>query len=210
MKHCPNADCVHLAETGRAGEFRDEILRCSDCGAELAAGPPPEAERGRLAWSRLETPLDAHALRLARAALESAGIPSVTQQAGKTGRMLTPGAPAEDLYVPEHLAADAALVLEQALHDPVPLPDDEDLEFVGEDERPIEGDDATRAGSGDAAVSSEAAPSMAGGAPAAACPRCGSACITRSPEPVGERRGLLARLLRSPRTWHCLACTHRW
>ncbi len=203
MKHCPNADCVHLAETGRAGEFRDEILRCSDCGAELAAGPPPEAERGRLAWSRLETPLDAHALRLARAALESAGIPSVTQQAGKTGRMLTPGAPAEDLYVPEHLAADAALVLEQALHDPVPLPDDEDLEFVGEDEMPIAGDGDTPA-AGDGEVP------MASGEPAAACPRCGSASITRSPEPVGERRGLLARLLRSPRTWHCLACTHRW
>jgi hypothetical protein len=189
VKHCPNPDCVHLAETGRAGEFRDSIEKCSDCGAVLAGGPPPEVEPGRLAWSRVEVPADPHLLRQARAALETAGIPSVTQKAGKTGHMLGGEALAMELFVPEHLAQEAAVTLERALHAPVPLPDDDDLEFVGEDDAPI----SAEADAGDPG-----------------CPRCAADSVTRAPEPVAERRGLLSRLLRPGRDWQCLACGHRW
>jgi hypothetical protein len=46
---CPNPDCPHREETGRAAEFRAGIERCSDCGTALVDEDPFAAEAARSA-----------------------------------------------------------------------------------------------------------------------------------------------------------------
>ena len=132
MKHCPNPDCSHLAETGRAGEYRDVIAVCSDCGVALAPGEPPEIERpGQLRWTAVEVVPDPHAAHLVKSALAMEGIPSELRRVRADGEALTPGRPtAAEVMVPEHLAEAAIEILRGRPAEPVGLPDDENLEFV--------------------------------------------------------------------------------
>lgn len=140
MKHCPNPDCSHLADTGRAGEYRDEAVTCSDCRTDLAPGEPPEIEQpGQLRWTAVMEVPDPHAAHLARSALAMEGIPSELRRAAKDTDGLVPGTPAgAEVIVPDHLADAARKALEARSAEPVELPDDENLEFIDADGAQVE------------------------------------------------------------------------
>lgn len=140
MKHCPNPDCPHLADTRRAGEYRDEAVTCSDCGRDLVPGEPPEIEQpGRLQWTTVLIVPDPHAAHLARAALAMEGIPSELRRTAKATDSLVAGTPSSaEVIVPDHFADAAKEALEARSAAPVELPDDEDLEFIDADGRRIE------------------------------------------------------------------------
>ena len=140
MKHCPNSECSHLDETGRAGEYRDDIQRCSDCGSDLAAGAPPEIERpGQLRWEAVVEVPDQHAAHLVKSALAMEGIPCELRPVGKGGGSLVPGQPVKaEVIVPDHMADAAREVLSARSGAPVALPEGDDLEFVDADGMPLE------------------------------------------------------------------------
>ena len=74
-KHCP--DCRQ--------EYRDEAKSCSDCGAELADGPPPAAkiqepvreDSTALKWVAVHRADSAFLMELLKSKLEADGIPAM-------------------------------------------------------------------------------------------------------------------------------------
>ncbi len=44
--YCPNDQCPDHVEYGLRGEYRDGVVRCPKCQAELAPGSPPQQEVG--------------------------------------------------------------------------------------------------------------------------------------------------------------------
>jgi predicted nucleic-acid-binding Zn-ribbon protein len=88
MKVCPNRDCSFLQEYGEFAEYRDEIVRCVDCGTPLVDSrvAPPLPALSALARDEEEIDVDelaviatfdhpSHAHRH-RAHLEAEGIPA--------------------------------------------------------------------------------------------------------------------------------------
>ena len=223
MKHCPNPECSHLDETGRAGEYRDDIERCSDCGADLAGGAPPEIDRpGQLRWEGIVEVPDPHAAHLVKSALAMEGIPSELRPLGKGGGSIVPGqAVKAEVIVPDHLADAAREVLAARSGAPVTLPEGDDLEFVDADGMPLESlehDDYPAGGmeefpdtGGEEAPRPDPAASARNGAGPTACPRCSSSGVTSiPPEDPSASRGFFKRVFSSRASWTCLACQHRW
>ena len=228
MKHCPNQDCQHLAETGRAGEFRDDIAQCSDCGTDLAPGEAPEVEPpGQIQWVAMMVVADPHSAHLAKTALAMEGIPSELRPIRRDGEGMVPGRPgAAELIVPEHMAEAAKNVLAERSAEPVPLPDDEDLEFLDadgaamgvefdaeeaqiEDQISPEDPQVSSVPNPSAAVSQAAA--VPGDRGPACCPRCDSPTVTRATQPSpGESMGFWSKLFASRARWQCQACQHSW
>ncbi len=206
MKHCPNLECTHLEETGRAGEFREDIVTCSDCGTTLAAGEPPEMDlHGPTRWVAIAQVPDPHAAHLVKSALAMEGIPSELRRKAEASQGLVAGKPsAAEVIVLDHMAEAARKVLDERPAAPVALPEDEDLEFLDEDGNPIE-------------VEAEGEPSSAvaeietGTENWPNCPRCKTASVTHLvPGAPAATRGFLKRVFSSPPRWTCLACRHQW
>jgi hypothetical protein len=226
MKHCPNPECSHLEETGRAGEYREDIERCSDCGTDLAPGEPPEIDRpGQLRWEGIVEVPDPHAAHLVKSALAMEGIPSELRPLGKGGGSIVPGqAVKAEVIVPDHLADAAREVLSARSGTPVALPEGEDLEFVDVDGNPLESleDDGLPAEEMEEFANATDEPALrpdaaapARGAPdsayPAACPGCSSTGVTSiPPEDPSASRGFFKRVFKSRARWICLACQHRW
>lgn len=221
-------DCNHLAETGRAGEFRDDIAQCSDCGTDLAPGEPPEMEGpDQIKWVPMMVVADPHAAHLAKTALAMEGIPSELRPIRRDGEGMVPGRPAAaELIVPEHMAETAENVLAERSAEPVPLPDDEDLEFLDADgaalgmeidaqESLIEDQispDKLQPSSGPIRSSTRStAAAGSGSKPPTCCPRCDSSTVTQAQQPSpGESRGFWGKLFPSRSRWQCQACQHSW
>ena len=224
MKHCPNPECSHLDETGRAGEYRDDIVRCSDCGSDLAAGEPPEIDRpGQLRWEAIVEVPDPHAAHLVKSALAMEGIPCELRPVGKSSGSLVPGQAAKaEVIVPDHMAAAAREILKARSGAPVALPEGEDLEFVDAegmplqdmeedplppDPLPVERD---RNGEPAPADHDARATQRAPGA-GTACPNCSSSTVTSiPPEDPSASGGFFKRVFSSKAKWTCAACKHRW
>ncbi|MFQ5719254.1 MAG: hypothetical protein ACE5IK_06870 [Acidobacteriota bacterium] len=231
MKHCPNPECSFRKDTGRAGEYRDDISVCTDCGASLALGEPPAvpATTHDVRWVGVRLASDAHEVHLATSALAREGIPAQTRGVAAESAGVVLGQPSmAEIIVPAPFAEAAAQILETHLTEAVPLPEGEDLEFVDAEGVPIDIEEDLARDSPDApaAESFPAAPEGGAGAlrpPASmpdvdpepahprSCPRCESSGVTRLPPPSpAERRGLFARLFGSSPDWTCLQCGHRW
>jgi hypothetical protein len=43
--YCPNPDCPDVQESGKAGEYREDIVVCPKCGTALVAEAPPPVPR---------------------------------------------------------------------------------------------------------------------------------------------------------------------
>ncbi|MCZ6747224.1 MAG: DUF2007 domain-containing protein [Acidobacteria bacterium] len=206
MKHCPNPECMHLEETGRAGEFRDDIVTCSDCGTTLAGGEPPEMDlRGQMRWTAIAEVPDPHAAHLVKSALAMEGIASELRRKTGGSQGIVPGKPAAaEVIVPDHMAEAARKVLEERPDAPVALPDDDDLEFLDEDGNRIEVDAEEESPSAltDPGASNEDWPT---------CPRCKTASVTHlAPDAPEAIRGFFKRVFSSRPRWTCLACRHQW
>ncbi|MFQ5668998.1 MAG: hypothetical protein ACE5HD_00600 [Acidobacteriota bacterium] len=196
MKHCPNPECSFLAETGQAGEYRDEISVCSDCGAALEPGRPPRVDqKAGPRWTGVLVATDPHAVHLARSFLAREGIPSEVRPTRKESELLLPGqAAGAEIIVPSPLAEAARDLLENQPLEPVQLPDHEDLEFIDADSgTPLENEPGGE----------ESHPPP--------CPHCSSSSVERTPpgSPV-EPRGFLKRLFSPPPRWICRECRHLW
>jgi hypothetical protein len=82
MKHCPNSNCAGLKKNGIESEFGDDAFQCADCGWVLVPGSAPsrpqkvEERRGTGPFVVAGNFLHAHEAYVARALLESAGIPT--------------------------------------------------------------------------------------------------------------------------------------
>jgi len=207
MKHCPNDECPYLEETGRAGEYRDEIVRCSDCGSELVDGESPAAARpGPLRWVAVAEVPDAHAAHLARSALAMEGIPCELRPLRRDGGSLVPGQPGKaELIVPDGYAEAARETLAGRSGGPVALPDGDDLEFVDAEGMPLA---TTEFEDHEARREDHAEP--AAGETWPDCPRCGSSGVTHLPPEDPGSSGLLRRLFGKRARWSCLACQHTW
>jgi hypothetical protein len=76
MKHCPNDACPHLIRFGRVSEFRDKILRCSDCRTRLVPGDAPLPEPATFhELVTIYSAADAVQAHLVKGVLEAEGIP---------------------------------------------------------------------------------------------------------------------------------------
>lgn len=206
MKHCPNPECVHLEETGRAGEFRDDIVLCSDCRTTLAEGEPPEMNLHEpMQWTAIAQVPDPHAAHLVKSALAMEGIPSELRRKAEASQGIVAGKPAAaEVIVPGHMAEAARKVLEERPDAPVALPEDDDLEFHDEDGNRIELEapeesvsPAAHAGSGE-----EDRPT---------CPHCETASVTQlTPDMPVATQSFFKRIFAGPPRWTCLACRHQW
>ncbi len=206
MKHCPDPECVHLKETGRAGEFRDDIVACSDCGTTLVEGEPPEINlHGQMSWTAIAEVPDPHAAHLVKSALAMEGIPSELRRSSKGAEGIVAGKPAAaEVIVPDHMAEAARKVLDERPDAPVALPEDDDLEFHDEEGNPIEVD-------AEEEPSSAIAGSGTGTEDWPTCPRCKTASVTHlAPDAPAATRGFLKRVFSSRPRWTCLACRHQW
>jgi hypothetical protein len=83
VRHCPNPACPFARARGRPAEYRADIVRCSDCGAELSEAPlapPPSAGPVTAAtWGRLVVTV---AAPIAMLAVSLAPLPGVGMGAG--------------------------------------------------------------------------------------------------------------------------------
>ncbi len=52
MAYCPNPDCEHRKLTGTPAEFRSDLDRCNECGAELVQDDPTPRREPRRPWPR--------------------------------------------------------------------------------------------------------------------------------------------------------------
>jgi hypothetical protein len=226
MKHCPNSECSHLEETGRAGEYRDDIAQCSDCGTALAAGEPPEMDRpGQVRWEAIMEVPDQHMAHLVKSALAMEGIHSELRPVGKSGGSLVPGQQGKaEVIVPDHLAAAAREIISARSGAPVPLPEGEDLEFVDADGMPLAHEEEDHsAGESMADVGDEIGmepgdeetPAVVTSSRAtqtgSTCPRCSSSGVTSiPPEDPAASGGFFKRVFQSRATRMCQSCQHRW
>ena len=83
MKYCPNLECPHRVDVGKAAEFLDEVEACSDCGARLewrieseAPIPGPGAEAA-ITWVDVGVFSDRYQAQFAKGRLEAEGIEAV-------------------------------------------------------------------------------------------------------------------------------------
>jgi membrane protease YdiL (CAAX protease family) len=115
MKHCSNDACPDLLRNGFRSEYLDHVETCPECDGRLTTGPapPPPSPRSQTTeWVDtvcVATFSDLPSAQVARASLESAGIPAVVQHEHMQG--FYPGAIAARLCVPPEHAEAAARVL---------------------------------------------------------------------------------------------------
>ena len=126
MKYCPNQECPHFERTGDFSEYNDSITTCADCGTALQSekpiyereyyesdfmGNPIEfsAEEFDSPLVVIETFTDTSLAYIAKAQIETAGIPAVMKDDGVVSMdwMLSNAVGGVKLLVPTSRAKEA-------------------------------------------------------------------------------------------------------
>lgn len=88
-------------------EYREGVSQCTDCGAELVTGLPPEPQYEFIQPVTVFTAIDGNLANIAISLLDSAGIRSFTQEGTGTDVFgsIAPGFPVEVQVMPEDVEA---------------------------------------------------------------------------------------------------------